>query len=52
MPVVQAKLEPVDDEFIDKLTDMMMNVKKKPGVGKKKKKAAGTNPVSKQVTPI
>ena len=38
MPTVQAKLEPVDDEFIDKLTDMMRNVsKKKPGVGKKKK---------------
>ena len=41
-PVVQATLEPVDDEFIDKITDMMMNVsKKKPGAGKKKKKAPG-----------
>ena len=54
---VQAKPEPVDNEFIDKLTDMVMSSeKKKPGVGKKKKttvhKAMPSNQASKAVTPL
>ena len=54
---VQAKPEPVDNEFIDKLTEMAMSSeKKKPGVGKKKKttvhKAMPSNQASKAVTPL